>query len=198
MDATTDACQFLNSAHAGVSSDESEIIAATAVAAIQQYEKAISKATENGDGETLALLSLVDTQKQSDAEGTCALCFASYNGNTDKVKMLLSHSCVDPTADDNAAVQLACMAGHIDITKLLLSDARVNPGAKVNLAFRLVSKYGHMELVQRLLEDPRVNPAAHNNYAIRAACVKGHYKIVKLLLSDSCVDPSPRTTLQCV
>ena len=108
-------------------------------------EKTNSKATEEEDEEILiALLSLVDLRMQSAAQGTAALWFVSYNGNTDKVKILLSDSRVNPAADDNTnsstglsnwiyphssptAVGLAFIQVQMTISRFELPVIRVTP-----------------------------------------------------------------------
>jgi hypothetical protein len=52
----------------------------------------------------------VTAQTHSVARKVPLCVFASYNGNTDTVKMLLEERLVDPTAGDNAAIQLSCIA----------------------------------------------------------------------------------------
>ena len=109
----------------------------------QHYEKYVNGATEDGDEETIALLSRVDPCMRSAAQGTTALWFASFNGNIDSVKTLLSDPFVDPAAEDNAAIRLACLAGNADAVKLLLLDPRVNPAAVDDYAFWNASANGH-------------------------------------------------------
>jgi ankyrin repeat protein len=156
----------------------------------QQYEKALSEARELEDDEVVELLLLIDPLQRSAAQGTEAFWFASFNGNTGRVKMLLLDPHVDPTAKNNAAIRLASLAGNTETTKLLLSDIRVDPVAVDNQAIRVAGIYGHTEITRLLLLDPRVNPAAGNNYAINMASQNGHHETVKLLLSDARVSPA--------
>jgi ankyrin repeat protein len=121
-----------------------------------------------------------------------ALSIAAEMGFNDAVKLLLSDSRVDPSADDNIALCNAAQEGHVEIVKLLLSDSRVNPSARDNETLRYAARNGNTEIVKLLLSDSRVDPSALNNEALRYSAGDGHTEIVKLLLSDSRVEPSAR------
>ena len=54
-----------------------------------------------------------------------AIQWASVNGHTEVVKLLLSDKRVDPSADNNIAIRSASNYGHRDVVKLLLEDDRV-------------------------------------------------------------------------
>ncbi len=115
--------------------------------------------------------------------------WASADGHTEVVKLLLEDPRVDPSAQDNYAIIVASQFGHLEIVKLLLKHPRVYPGDSNNLAIGYASENGHIEIVKILLGDPRVDPSADRNYAIRLASENGHTEIVKLLLEDQRVDP---------
>ena len=129
-----------------------------------------------------------------------AIRFASQNGHTKVVKVLLDDPRVDPSADNNWAIRFASENGHIEVVKLLLersifnigfrSAAMVDPSAKNNYAIRWASSNGHCEVVKLLLNNPKVNPSVDDNCAIRFASQFGHTKVVKVLLDDPRVDPS--------
>ncbi len=74
--------------------------------------------------------------------------------NKELVKQMLK-SGVDPSAQDNYAIQLAAEYGHTEVVRLLLSDSRVNPSAQYNYAIKWAAYYGHTEVVKLLLGDPR-------------------------------------------
>ena len=115
---------------------------------------------------------------------------ACYNGYTDIVKLFLTNSRVDPTADNNCAIRKSSENGHTEVVKLLLADGRADPAADDNWAIRLSSWKGYTDIVRLLLEDGRADPAADDNYAI---CVSSHYRraaVVKLLLDDRRIDPT--------
>ena len=121
---------------------------------------------------------------------TSNLSWALYLNKTVAVTYLLNDPRVDPSADDNYAIQSACARGYKDIVMLLLQDTRVNPSAGNNYAIQLASMYGHKEIVELLLQDDRVDPSANDNNAIQLASWKGHKEIVEILLKDKRVDPS--------
>ncbi len=105
------------------------------------------------------------------------------------VKLALEKG-VDPSIDNNFAIEYASKNGHLEIVKLLLQDERVDPSDHNNYAIECASKNGHTEVVKLLLQDERVDPSDHRNDAIRYASENGHTEVVKLLLQDKRVDPS--------
>ena len=100
--------------------------------------------------------------------------------NKELVKQMLK-SGVDPSAQDNYAIQLAAEYGHTEVVRLLLGDERVNPSAVDNYAIKQAAYYGRTAIVRLLLSDKRVDPSADDDYAIRLAAQNGHDEIVKLL-----------------
>ena len=102
---------------------------------------------------------------------------------------------VDPSAEDNRAIQLASENGHLSVVDRLLQDARVDPSAQDNAAIREASDSGHLPVVDRLLQDARVDPSARDNYAIQIASACGHIAVVDRLLQDARVDPSAKNNL---
>ncbi len=91
---------------------------------------------------------------------------ASKIGNTFIVKMLIKHSGIDPSIDDNYAFSLASEYGRYKTVELLLKDYRVDPSADNNLAIGLASKNGRYKTVELLLNDDRVDPSSDNDYAL--------------------------------
>ena len=63
---------------------------------------------------------------------------------------------MDPSANDNAAIQSASAHGHLAVVARLLQDERVGPSDWNNEAIRAASENGHLAVVARLLQDPRV------------------------------------------
>ena len=115
--------------------------------------------------------------------------FAVKSNLTFVTELLLNDPRVDPSDDNNYAIEDASFTGHTEVVKLLLADPRVNPAAADNYAIRWASQNGHADVVALLLADPRLDPAALN-YAIRGASQEGHADVVKLLLNDPRVDPA--------
>jgi len=106
--------------------------------------------------------------------------FASRNGDVKVVERLLATG-VDPSAQDNEAIQIASENGHVKVVELLLKDPRVDPSANENYAIRIASESGHFEVVELLLKDPRVDPSAVDDEPWRNAYENGHLEIVELL-----------------
>jgi len=108
------------------------------------------------------------------------------------VQLFLTLTDIDPSAEDNYAIQWASKNGHTEVVKVLLADARVDPSAKDNFAICAASANGHTDVVKVLLADQ--HPSAEVNdailEAIRWASATGHTDVVKVLLADPHVDPS--------
>ena len=111
---------------------------------------------------------------------------------------------VDPSANDNVAIQVSSEYNSVAVVESLLAARddsgrlRVDPAACDNAAIRLSSQFGHVAVVALLLaarDDSgrlRVDPSALDNAAIQAASFNGHVAVVERLLRDSRVDPSAR------
>jgi ankyrin repeat protein len=78
--------------------------------------------------------------------------WASQNGHSEVVKILLTDDRVDPSANDNFSIRWASQNGHLEVVKILLTDERVDPSARNNEAIKWASEYGHLEVVKILLE----------------------------------------------
>lgn len=113
---------------------------------------------------------------------------AIRNNNLEIFEILLNHSSIDPSRDNNHLISGASLGGNIDIVNLLLSDKRVDPSDDYNSAICLASTEGHVEIIKTLLNDKRVDPS--DEEAIIGACQYGHIESVKILLSDERVNPS--------
>jgi hypothetical protein len=81
------------------------------------------------------------------------------NGHISVVERLLQDERIDPSANDNYAVQVAAQNGHLAVVERLLQDERVDPSADDNYAIRMAAFNGHLAVVDRLLEDDRVDVA---------------------------------------
>jgi len=71
-----------------------------------------------------------------------AISYASENGHTEVVKVLLADPRVDPSAHDNYAIRVASANGHTDVVKvqtLPFGIAKPDPSALTNFAIRLAS-----------------------------------------------------------
>ena len=115
---------------------------------------------------------------------------ACHCGITEIVRLLLLDPRVDPSANDNEAIQHAISERNTEIVRLLLADPRVDPSTNENFPIRTSSHVGYTEMVRLLLADPRVDPSTNNNEPIRTASANGHAEVVRLLLADPRVDPS--------
>ena len=113
-----------------------------------------------------------------------------YRGWWKSLILLVGVYEMDPSVNDNRAIQLASQNGHDKVVALLLADPRVDPGADDNEAIYMASLNGYHKVVALLLADSRVDPTVKYNRAIHIACCNGHYEVVVLLLSDPRVDPS--------
>lgn len=97
---------------------------------------------------------------------------------------------VDPSSNNNYAIQWTVMNGHTEVVKLLLEDPRVNPSAADNYPNIDTITSNHIEAVKLLLQDERVDPSVDDNSAICWTSARGQTEFVKLLLQDERIDPS--------
>jgi len=120
-----------------------------------------------------------------------ALRYASLNGHTEIVRMLLEldpSRGVDPSANNNQAIRYASNRGHTEIVRMLLEvDAfrGVDPSANDSYALRIASGNGHTKIVGMLLEldlSRGVDPSARDNDALRIAARLGFTEVMVLLL----------------
>jgi hypothetical protein len=109
-----------------------------------------------------------------------ALRWASHNGHTETVKVLLAAG-ADVHADNDYALQWACENGHTETVKVLL-DAGADVHADNDYALRWASNYGHTETVKVLLA-AGADVHAQDDYALRWASEHGHTETVKVLLA---------------
>ena len=133
---------------------------------------------------------MIDSGQDPSYRNNFAIQWASDNGHTNVVKLLLEDPRVDPSADNNFAIRWASQNGHTKVVKVLLDDPRVDPSVGNNASIRWASNNGHIEVVRLLLNDKRVDPSADDNWAIRYASQNGRVEVVKLLLDDPRVDPT--------
>ena len=108
------------------------------------------------------------------------------------VKRLLDAG-VDPSIQNNYAINRAASEGDLNLVSLLLNHPKVDPGAKSNQAIINASMRGFTHIVRQLLSHSKVDPSVRDNEAIRLANRNGHDDIVALLLKDprvySSLDP---------
>ncbi len=71
--------------------------------------------------------------------------------------ILLLHR-IDPSANNNQAIQIASEIGQTDIVKLLLQDSRVDPTSLHSYAMKEAFKNGHKDVVALLLQNPKIDP----------------------------------------
>jgi ankyrin repeat protein len=106
---------------------------------------------------------------------------AIYKNNIKYIRILLKDIDIDPSSDNNNAIQIACREGFINIVKLLLNDKRVDPSDSHNYAICLASEKGDIDIVKLLLNDKRVEPAGFNNQSIIEAYNNNYLDIALLL-----------------
>ena len=88
---------------------------------------------------------------------------AIKNNDINNVKSLLNDKRIDPSYDNNFAIQLASQNGHIDIVKLLLKDKRVDPSHDNNYIIRFAYNEGYLDIVNLLWQDQRVKNSLKNH-----------------------------------
>src|SRR4051812_22548540 len=73
---------------------------------------------------------------------------AAINGRHKLVEKMLLFKKIDPSLEDNYAIQFASENGHAEVVKLLLQDNRVDPSVDNNYAIRFAGENGHIEVVK--------------------------------------------------
>lgn len=81
---------------------------------------------------------------------------ACANNKVDIARALLLDKRVNPSANNNEAIQDACRFGREEIVKLLLQDGRADPSINHNIAVMMAAAKNERELVHMLLLDDRV------------------------------------------
>ena len=102
-----------------------------------------------------------------------------------KLKLLLAHPKVDPSAKNIAMIR-AAENGHLTIVKFLFRQ-NADPSFDDSYAFRRAVTLEHLSIIELFLAHPNLTPSSCNDSAFRkAAGNKGResLKIVKLLLED--------------
>lgn len=120
-------------------------------------------------------------------DGNILICFATYFGFVDTLRVLLADQRVDPNANFNYPI---IHVHGVQIASLLLNDSRVNPTVLDNEPIFHAATHCYSGIVELLMNDTRVNPSALFNRAIRVATRNGCVKTVRILLRDPRVDPS--------
>ncbi len=124
---------------------------------------------------------------------------AVINGFLPIVKALSKIAGVDPTADDNDAIQAAAQYGELEVVKFLCTDPdlKVDPAANNNTAICLAAQFGHLQVIQYLCTLPNIDPTADKDSAIRAASEHKYPEVVNFLASLQCYNPfSPKIGLE--
>ena len=117
-------------------------------------EELLKKSLQNGylNGVKLAL---EKGANPSDKDNE-AIRFASEEGHTEIVELLLQDKRVNPSDKDNEAIRYASENGYTEIVELLLQDKRIDPSDDDNYAIKNASYNGFTEIVRLLLQDKRV------------------------------------------
>jgi ankyrin repeat protein len=125
---------------------------------------------------------------EQDDYGRTALWWASMNGHTEVVKLLLDKGALldDKNEDGLTALMLASANGHTEVVKLLLDrGALVDEKNKyANTALMLASDNGHTEVVKLLLDKGALvdEKDEEGDTALMLASLYGHTEVARLLL----------------
>jgi len=114
---------------------------------------------------------------------------AVSSGNVAVVRSLLRCPTIDPSFDQNFALQVACSNGYTEIVEMLLQDNRVDASTEDNYPIFCACKNKHTDVVRLLLRDPRVDPTVNRNSIIDWAAYLQQMDIIELLLRDRRVNP---------
>lgn len=103
---------------------------------------------------------------------------------------LLQDPSIDPSEDDNFAIQWASEHNYGQIVELLLQDPRVDPNVNDGHAFKTAVMSGYHDVILSLLQDPRTVVENEFISPLSAAIQNNDYYTVIMLLDDSRIDPS--------
>ena len=92
------------------------------------------------------------TQINPSAEDNAAIGYASHDGHTEIVSLLLADPRVNPATNNNWPIRCASHNGHTEVVRLLLEDPRVDPSAYGGQAIRWARENGRIEIVNLLTE----------------------------------------------
>ena len=157
-------------------------------------ESMAAKKDETAAVETLVTHYKGDPDKQ-DNNGLTALMYASQNGHSKVVQILLKGG-ADPNIqkkDGWAALMSASVNGHSKVVQILLKGG-TDPNIQTKdglVALMSASQNGHSEVVQILLKggaDPNIQKK-HRMAALMSASVNGHSEVVQILLKGG-ADPN--------
>ena len=139
----------------------------------------------------------VNTQKKEEQSLEDQLFAACYNGNIEKVKLLLRNRNININIQEMiqnnkgpTPLTYACERGHVEIVKLLLNDPRtnVNLGYVGETPFYYACLKGNLEVVKLLLNhkniDINLTSSNHGFIPLMRACEKGYYEVVELILKS--------------
>jgi ankyrin repeat protein len=144
------------------------------------FQDILATSSFKGDVQTVVKILALSPKLLPKIDGI-SLFEASDSGHADVVALLLQDPRVDPTENNDHALQRACQRGHVDVVTLFLKGTRVNPGRHENIAFHLACENGHADVVTLLLKDPRVDPTVRGDYVCRPDARDVPAEIVKLI-----------------
>ncbi|MFK5970572.1 MAG: ankyrin repeat domain-containing protein [Candidatus Marithrix sp.] len=104
---------------------------------------------------------------------------ASYNNHLDVIKYLVSQPNVDPSTNDNEAIEAAVRNGYIDVVKFLRTLPSVVNGLWYDDIIIQAAQGGQIEMVKYLMETMDI--AINNNEAFIDASRNGKLSMVKFL-----------------
>ena len=129
---------------------------------------------------------------------------ASYNGQLDVVKFLLTSNNLAKNADihhsDDYALTLSAYNGHLDVVRYLLTSPKLkkhaNIHARENSSLRWASQANQLSVIQYLLESPEIKEHADINLAssvtgsnaFMGACDQNSLDVVKYLAQKKALE----------
>jgi len=107
----------------------------------------------------------------------------------DLIKILISDSRIDLTADNDLIFRLVSRYGSFDLIKMLIDDVNIDPTSNSGEAIVSACKYGHTEIVKLLMSInetpryPRHKRIDLSEAAFIGAIVNNNLNIIKLLIN---------------
>ncbi|KAI8830129.1 hypothetical protein BJ741DRAFT_621156 [Chytriomyces cf. hyalinus JEL632] len=109
----------------------------------------------------------------------------ALHGYAKSLRLLLSTSRVDPSADNFYAMAAACSGGFLDCMKLLSSAGFIGSSVSHNHLLNLCIEKGHFHIAKWLVVDLR-SVDLRNGKLLKTAVCFGREEVVELLLTHYC------------
>lgn len=123
-----------------------------------------------------------------------AVCCPLDNVRQSVVDLLLEDERIDPSADENKALQLACDFGDLRVIKQIVKHKRFRPGAsrEHHCFLERAFERGDYKTMEAMLAYEFTSRKCDNECILRMACATGNRSLVKELIEVHKCDPAAK------